>query len=524
MDRFHMMQENYTFILETLSIILVIYCLSFFYKGNKTTTTPPEPSGAWPIMGHFKVFNGPDLPHVTLSSMADRYGPIFTVRLGIHKVLVVSNREIVKDIFTTHDVIVSDRPRYTAAKILGHNGASLSFTPYGPYWASIRKIISQELLSNSRLQKLRHVREFELESAIKNMHELWREKRDGDGKVLVEMKKWFGELNMNTTLKVVAGKRYSGGDKEEEAETLSCHQAIRNWNKYLGLFLVANALPFLSWLDFGGYRKKMNRVAMEFDSIIGKWVDEHRRKRFSNDATEIKDFMDVMIQVVEDDDVAGYNAYTIIKATCEPLIAGGADTTTVTLTWALSLLLNNRYALKKAQDELDMQVGKDRRVNESDIKNLVYLQAIVKETFRLYPATFLNTPRVFTKDCTIGGYHVPKGTWLLINTWKLHRDQKIWSDPCEFRPERFLTPDHKSLDLKGMDFELIPFGAGRRRCPGAGLADSTLHMVLATMLQNFNISTPNDALVDMSASVGLTNGKVTPLEVLVSPRFQAIDA
>ncbi|MFS7952357.1 putative cytochrome P450 [Helianthus anomalus] len=517
MDLSHM-QENYTVVLGTFALIVVLYYISFFYK---TTATPPKAGGAWPIIGHFKVFNGPDLPHVTLSSMADRYGPIFTVRLGIRKILVVSNWEIVKDIFTTHDVIVSDRPNYIATNILGHNGASFSFTPYGPYWRGMRKIISQELLSNSRLNKLKHVQVFELEKSIKNMHELWREKKDGQGKVLVEMKKWFGELNMNIILKMVAGKRYTEEECEDQEEMMSCREVIREWLRYLGLFLLADALPFLGWLDFSGYKKKMKRVTRELDSMLGKLLEEHRRKRSYGKAAEVKDFIDVMTKIVEDDDVAGFNADTIIKATCESLIAGGADTTTTMLTWTLSLLLNNSYALRKAQEELDTQVGKNRQVNETDIKNLVYLQAVVKETLRLYPATFLNPPRAFTKDCTIAGYHVPKGTWVIVNTWKLHRDPKIWSDPCEFRPERFLSANHMGLDVKWTNFELIPFGAGRRSCPGINLADHTLHMVLATLLQNFDLSSPNEAPIDMSATAGLTNGKATSLEVLVSPRLRA---
>ncbi|KAJ0580118.1 putative cytochrome P450 [Helianthus annuus] len=494
MDLSHM-QENYTVVLGTFALIVVLYYISFFYK---TTATPPKAGGAWPIIGHFKVFNGPDLPHVTLSSMADRYGPIFTVRLGIRNILVVSNWEIVKDIFTTHDVIVSDRPSYIATKILGKNGASFSFTPYGPYWRGMRKIISQELLSNSRLNKLKHVQVFELENSIKNMHELWREKKDEQGKVLVEMKKWFGELNMNIILKMVAGKRYTRGESEDQEEMMSCREVIREWLHYLGLFLLADALPFL-----------------------GKLLEEHRRKRSYGKAAEVKDFMDVMTKIVEDDDIAGFNADTIIKATCESLIAGSADTTTTMLTWTLSLLLNNSYALRKAQEELDTQVGKNRQVNETDIQNLVYLQAVVKETLRLYPATFLNPPRAFTKDCTIAGYHVPKGTWVIVNTWKLHRDPKIWSDPCEFRPERFLSANHMGLDVKWTNFDLIPFGVGRRRCPGIGLASQILHMVLATLLQNFDFSIPNDALIDMSATPGLTNAKATSLEVLVSSRLNA---
>ncbi|KAI3684785.1 hypothetical protein L6452_34011 [Arctium lappa] len=514
------LQENYNLIIpEVLAITLLLYCLSFIY--NKTTTTSaPEASGAWPIIGHYKLFGASsNLPHLALASMADRYGPIFTVRLGIRRVLVVSSREIAKEIFTTHDVFVSDRPKYLAAKILGHNYASFAFAPYGSYWNGMRKIISLELLSRNRLEKLKFVQVFELENSIKNMLDLWREKRDGDGKVLVEMKAWFGELSMNIVLRMVAGKRYTATvDDEDEEEMNRRREVMREWFLYLGRFVVADALPFLGWLDLGGHEKTMKRVATELDSMVGKWLDEHRQKRASD---KTSDFMDVIMSVVGGDAFAEYDADSVIKATCMTLIINGTDTTAVALTWALSLLLNNRYALKKAQEELEMHIGKDRIVNESDIKNLVYLQAVVKETLRLYPIAFLGGPRAFSEDCTVAGYHVPKGTWLLINMWKLHRDPEIWSDPFEFRPERFMTPNHKDVDVKGRDFELIPFGAGRRSCPGIGFGLQMLHIVLATLLHTFDMSTLNGGLVDMTATAGLTNAKATPLQVLVTPRLVA---
>lgn len=115
---------------------------------------------------------------------------------------------------------------------------------------------------------------------------------------------------------------------------------------------------------------------------------------------------------------------------------GANDTTALTLTWAISLLLNHRKALKKVQDELDVTVGRHRRVEESDVKQLVYLNAVIKETFRLYPALPLNAPREAMEDCTVGGFHVPAGTHLFVNVWKMHRDPRIWSNPSEFQPER----------------------------------------------------------------------------------------
>ena len=114
---------------------------------------------------------------------------------------------------------------------------------------------------------------------------------------------------------------------------------------------------------------------------------------------------------------------------------GGTDTTNVKLIWALALLLNNPEALKRAQQELDQHVGRERLVKESDIKNLVFLQAVLKETMRLYPAGPLAIPHEAVQDCTVAGYDIEAGTRLLVNIPKLHRDPKVWSEPCEFRQD-----------------------------------------------------------------------------------------
>ena len=186
--------------------------------------------------------------------------------------------------------------------------------------------------------------------------------------------------------------------------------------------------------------------------------------------------------------------------------------------WALSLLLNHDKVLKRAQDELNTQVGKERLVEESDIKNLVYFQAIVKETMRLYPPGPLSIPREAMEDCYVRGYHVPKGTRLLVNIWKLHRDPSTWTDPLEFQPERFLT-SHTHVDVRGQQLEFIPFSSGRRACPGITAGMQTMHLTLARLLQSFNVATPSNAPVDMREGSGLTLPKIVPLEVVLTPRL-----
>ncbi|GKV04727.1 hypothetical protein SLEP1_g16840 [Rubroshorea leprosula] len=155
---------------------------------------------------------------------------------------------------------------------------------------------------------------------------------------------------------------------------------------------------------------------------------------------------------------------------------------------------------------------------ESDMDKLEYLQAVVKKALRLYPAGPLSGPREFSEDCVVGGYHVPKRTRLIVNLWKMQRDPRVWSDPLEFRPERFLTT-HKDIDVKGQHFELLPFGGGRRLCPGVTFGLQMTQLVLASLLQAFDISTPGNASVDMTESPGLTNIKATPLEIMVKPRL-----
>ncbi|KAI9162117.1 hypothetical protein LWI28_024042 [Acer negundo] len=140
---------------------------------------------------------------------------------------------------------------------------------------------------------------------------------------------------------------------------------------------------------------------------------------------------------------------------------------------------------------------------------------------RLHPAGPLSGAREFSQDCTVGGYHVPKGTRLLINLWKLQTDPRVWSDPMEFKPERFgSTSKHKDVAVKGQHFELIPFGAGRRACPGIAFGLQMTHLVLASLLQAYEVSTVSPQ-VDMTGTPGLTNNRAIPLEVLLQPRLPA---
>ncbi|KAF8034244.1 hypothetical protein BT93_C0512 [Corymbia citriodora subsp. variegata] len=478
---------------------------------------PPSAAGAWPVTGHLHLLGGPDPAHITLGQMADQYGPIFSIKLGSHRAIVVSGSELAKECFTTNDKAFSNRPKYLAAELLGYNYAMFGFSPYGPYWRHVRKIATLELLSNHTLENLRHVREAEVRASIKEAYK----RSNTQENTPIDMKSWFNALNFNLIFKMVVGKQHDGttASEEDKSQNDRCRIALKSFFELGGQFVASDVLPYLRWLDIGGYVKAMKRTAKELDDVVSGWLNEHKSKRASGEAESDRDFMDVMLSILGTADVLpSYDADTINKATCLALISGGTDTTAVTLTWALSLLLNNRHVLKQAQQELDSQIGRERQVTESDIKNLIYLQAIIKETLRLNPAAPLSVPHESVEDCTIGGYHVPAGTRLLFNISKLHQDLRVWPAPLEFRPERFLTT-HKDLDVRGQNFEYLPFGSGRRMCPGVSFALQVLHIVLATLLHSFEIETASDEPVDMRAGMGITSPKVTPLEVILTPRL-----
>ncbi|CAN1273733.1 Demethylepipodophyllotoxin synthase [Linum perenne] len=464
--------------------------------------------------------------------MADKFGPIFTIRMGVHPAVVVSNWEMAKECLTTHDRVFADRPATIAMDLLGYQRSMVGFSPYGPYWRKIRKIATLELLSSHRLQLLRHVREAEVNVAIKELYGYWCS-NERNGVVTVEMDSWFGDIALNVILKMIVGKSIGYLTAGEDGVRLK--KLLKSFFELSGRFVVADGVPYLRWMDVGGFEKEMRKTAEEMDVVIVGWLKEHKDKRDSGGGVKAAedDFMDVILNLLGDEGaIMDRDSDTVNKATSlvlfyylQSLILAGADTTTVTMTWLLSLLVNHPDVLSKAQIELVNIVGYERQVQESDLHNLVYLNAIVKETLRLYPPGPLAVPHQAMEDCTVAGHLVRKGTRLITNISKIQRDPRVWSEADKFQPDRFLST-HKDMDLKdkdidvkGQNFELIPFGSGRRMCPGLNFALQVMYLTMATLLHGFDFSRATSEPVDMRESIGLTNPRASPLEVVLNPRL-----
>ncbi|CAN6580468.1 unnamed protein product [Malus baccata var. baccata] len=522
------------FVVASLAFSLFLY--SIFFKSRKAVRKlPPQAGGAWPIIGHLPLLVRSSEPlHVVIAQLADTYGPIFTFMFGVKRTLVLSSSEMAKECLKTCDKVFASRASSLASEILGYNYAFFPFSSYGYYFSHVQKMIKAGVLSPQRVEMLKHFRESEVSASMKETYDRWTKhnKSSGSDKVVVEMKDWFADIvgisyiNQNVVFRMIIGKRISEATNYTHGDLIG-REVFKDWLRLNATFALSDALPFLRWLDLGGHKKTMRKVAKAVDQVLQGWLEEHKQKKRRTVSSGVKgdeeerDFMDLMLSVLDDAEVTNsFEADIINKATTLSLLLASVDVTTGALTWALSLLLNGPKTLKKVQEEIDQNIGRERAVKESDVDNLVYLQAVIKETLRLYPPGPTLLPHASIEDCVLAGYHIPANTRVLVNVWKIHRDPKFWPDANEFRPERFFTT-HSDIDVKGQDFELIPFGSGRRMCPGIALALRIMPLTLASLLHGFEIATPTGEPVDMRESMEFTSQRNSQLEVLLTPRLPA---
>nr|GMD46643.1 cytochrome P450 CYP82D47-like [Ipomoea batatas] len=354
----------------TFVVVLFFLCKTLLSNHKHNEKLAPEPEGAWPIIGHLHLLSGGQKPpHLILASLADKYGPIFRLRLGAQQVVVVSDAKTAQECFTVKDKKLATRPRALASEIMAYNYTMLGIAPYGTYWREMRKIVVLELLSNRRTELLRPLRR-----SIKRTFDHWSANKDAvSGAVTMEMRQWFGNLVMNMSVSMLFGE-------DEVAEESKLRRAIRRLFELFGEAVVGDFIPWLRWLDIGGHEKAMRQTAMEMNSFAERWMEEHKRKRKDNKSKEDEDFMDIMLSLFETASThqnlpAGHDTDQVIKSTC--LVCHVAreqrrQQLLQTLTWALSLVLNNYKVLERIQDELETpMLGKKECVEESDLKDLM---------------------------------------------------------------------------------------------------------------------------------------------------------
>ncbi|XP_022755617.1 flavonoid 3'-monooxygenase-like [Durio zibethinus] len=500
------------------SLLLAIFSYSLLKylimrKQGHRLPLPPGPK-PWPIIGNLPHM-GP-MPHQNLAALARSYGPLLHLRLGFVDVVVAASAAVAEQFLKIHDANFSSRPPNAGAKYIAYNYHDIVFSPYGSRWRLLRKISSVHLFSAKALDDYRHVRKEEVAAlALKLASSRARP---------VSLGQLLNICTANTLGRVMLGRRVfsDGGDgshggdpKADEFKSMVVEVMVLS-----GMFNIGDFIPALEWLDLQGIVSKMKKLHQKFDKFLSDVLEEHKRLMNKSDDQKQTDMLSTLISFQSEE---GKLTDTEIKAVLLNMFLAGTDTSSSTVEWAMAELIRHPKILAQVQQELDSVVGKDRLVSELDLPKLTYFQAFIKETFRHHPSTPLSLPRIAAESCVINGYHIPKGSTLLVNIWAIGRDPNKWAEPLEFRPERFLAGGEKAdVDVRGNDFEVIPFGAGRRICAGMTLGLRMVQLLTATLAHAFDWDLPEGLTpesLDMEEVYGLTLQRLVPLTVHPMPRL-----
>uniref|UniRef100_A0A7N0U8F0 Cytochrome P450 n=1 Tax=Kalanchoe fedtschenkoi TaxID=63787 RepID=A0A7N0U8F0_KALFE len=494
---------------------LLLLSAIFGRRSKRQVNLPPGPK-PWPIIGNLNLI-GP-LPHRSIHQLAQRYGPIMHLRFGSFPVTVASSLEMSKAFLKTHDVALADRPKPASGKYTNYNFKNITWSDYGPYWRQIRKICLMELFSAKRMSSYEHIRKEEMLALMNNLYTSCT--RDKQQPIVIKDR--ISTLSLNVISRMVVGKKYMVDTEDAIISPDDFKRMLDELFILSGVYNIGDSIPWLDFLDLQGYVKRMKKLGVKLDNFLEHVMNEHteRRQRLKEKFVA-SDMMDVLLEFADNPDLEVKLGRDNIKAFTQDLLAGGTESPSVLGEWVLTEILRKPEIFKSATEELDRVVGKERWVEENDIQNLPYVRAIVRELMRLHPVAPMLVPRLAREDIKVAGYDILKGTRILVNTATIQKDPKLWDNPNDFCPERFIG---KSIDVKGCDYELLPFGAGRRICPGYPLGLVLVESSLANLLHGFDWKLPPNTKpqdLDMEEVFGLSTPKKIPLEVVIEPRLPA---
>ncbi|KAK3218033.1 hypothetical protein Dsin_012003 [Dipteronia sinensis] len=498
-----------------MALLLVLASIIFIFLAYKLHQRlrfklPPGPRRPWPIVGN--LLHIKPVKFLCFAELAQAYGPIISVWFGSSLDIIVSNTDLAKQVLKEHDQKLADRYRTRASARFSRDGQDLIWADYGPHYVNVRKVCTLELFSSKRLEALRPIREDEVTAMVESIFNDCTALQNNGKSVLV--RKHLGAVAFNNITRLAFGKRFvnSEGVMDKQGEELKA--IVSNGIKIGGSLNMAEHIPWLRWM-FPLNEEASTKQADRRDRLSRAIMEEHTLAR-QNSGGAKQHFVDALLHCK--------TSMTSVKTLLldffgYDMITAGTDTTAITVEWAMAELIKNPRVQQKAQEELDRVIGFERVLTESDFSNLPYLQSVAKEGLRLHPPTPLMLPHRANANVKIGGYDIPKGSNVHVNVWAIARDPAVWKDPLEFRPERFFEED---VDMKGHDYRLLPFGAGRRVCPGAQLGINLVTSMIGHLLHHFTW-TPAEGVkpedMDMSENPGLVTYMRTPLQAVAIPRL-----
>ncbi|XP_062167825.1 cytochrome P450 98A2-like [Alnus glutinosa] len=494
--------------LPLIPVSLIILLLAYKLYQRLRFKLPPGPR-PWPIVGN--LYDVKPVRFRCFAEWAQAYGPVISVWFGSMLNVIVSNSELAKEVLKEHDQQLADRHRSRSAAKFSRDGKDLIWADYGPHYVKVRKVCTLELFSPKRLEALRPIREDEVRTMVESIFNDCAHP-DNCGKRLL-VKEYLGAVAFNNITRLTFGKRFMNSEGVMDEQGLEFKGIVANGVKIGGSLPIADHIPWVRWM-FPRQEEAFVKHWERRDRLTKTIMEEHSQARNKSGSAK-QHFVDALFTLQDKYDLSDD---TVIGLLWDMIIAG-TDTIAISVEWAMAELIKNPRVQHKAQEELDRVIGFQRVMTEADFSSLPYLQCVVKEALRLHPPTPLMLPHRANANVKIGGYDIPKGTSVHVNVWAIARDPAVWKNPLEFRPERFLEED---VDMKGHDFRLLPFGAGRRVCPGAQLAINLVTSMLGHLLHHFVWAPPEGVKmeeIDMSENPGTVTYMRTPLQAVANPRL-----
>lgn len=508
------------FIAFTVAVLLAALSFAFFSRlGCSRRFSRPLPPGPWgvPLLGNLPSLD-PEL-HTYFAALASKHGPVFSLRLGGKLGVVVSSRDAAREVLRDQDAVFANRDVTVAASVATYGGSDIVWSPNGPTWRMLRKVFARELLSGSTLDSFYGLRRREVRAMVSRVAARASKAMEVD----------IGRETFVTAMNTMTSMLWGGGagDNDEDSEVLGeeFKDVIGRVTALMGQPNLSDFFPCLRYFDLQGIEKEIWMFRERFDGIFERVITAREKRRHNSTAgSGGADLLDVILRI-EGEGGDGKTPFTRthLKALLMDMMLAGTDTTSNTVEFVLAEMMNRPETVCAVHSELDESVGRDCIIEESQALKLRYLSAAVKESLRLHPIGPLLVPHCPSGDCTVGGYTVPAGSRVFVNAWAIHRDPEIWEDPQAYKPERFLDVSGACSsrgDFSGNDLGYIPFGSGRRVCPGTAMAERTLLYTLATLLHAFDWRLPDgETEVDLQEKFGIVLKKKKPLLLVPTQRL-----
>ncbi|KAL7612572.1 hypothetical protein Lser_V15G08547 [Lactuca serriola] len=457
------------FLPATLFLFLTSIFMYVLRWRSSSIKLPPGPPRL-PVIGNLhQVFGSKDNIYQNVWNLSQTYGPIMLLHFGTQPFVVISSTEMATQVLKTHDQKMCTRPYSKASKRLSFNYMDAAFAPYNDHWRDMRKVLASEFLGAKRIRSYKNVLKHEIECVVRSLSL-------NSSSTTVNLDEMFLSLINNVVCKVALGD-HTYREKTFNGRTL---MEIVDETAVMLQGSFSDNFPAFAWIldELTGWNRKLDKCFNDFDGILQMVLHDHLDRKDTKTSDQENDFVDDCISRLTSDE---------IKALLMNVFNGSTDTTATTMMWAMSFIVKNPRVMQKLQNEIRSCVGGKPRVDESDINKMTYLKMVVKESLRLHPPVGFLMTRECISHCEIGGYDILPGTKVLVSSWGIGRDSRTWKeDPTEFLPERF---ENIQVDFGGKSFEMIPFGGGRRGCPGYNLAVSTVEFTIANLLYLFNWET-----------------------------------